>query len=156
MFRYRVLPELKGEDKTVYLGCDRAALNETTHINLGRLSEQGSRPKVILGLAREIVMGIFGQRGSGKSYTLGAIIEALGTKDVGANIGINVNNSAVLLLDTLNIYKYMAVPVSKIPDESVRKEFLSKIAEFGLKETDISVRNISPRGLLQKPTFFEA
>ena len=93
MLRYKVSPALRDEDGIICLGCDRTCLDQTTHVNLGRLSEQGARPKVILGFAREVVTGIFGQRGSGKSYTLGTIIEALGAKDADANIGLNVNES---------------------------------------------------------------
>ena len=146
MLRYKVSPKLRDEDGTICLGCDRGAMDEITHVNLGRLSEQGSRPKVVLGLGREIVTGIFGQRGSGKSYTLGTIIEALGASDARANIGFNVNDRAVLLLDTLNIYQYAVVPVSKIPDESLRNTLSAKIAGFELKETDISIRTYYPEG----------
>ena len=146
MLRYKVTPGLRDEDGTICLGCDRTSMDQTTHVNLGRLSEQASRPKVVLGFGREVVAGIFGQRGSGKSYTLGTIIEALGAKDAGANIGLNVNDRAVLLLDTLNIYQYAAVPVSKIPDESLRKMLSSKIAGFGLNETAISIRTYYPEG----------
>jgi DNA helicase HerA-like ATPase len=121
-------------------------MNVITHVNLGRLSEQGSRPKVVLGFAREVVTGIFGQRGSGKSYTLGTVIEALGAKDPEANIGFNVNDRAVLILDTLNIYQYAAVPVSEIPDDSLRKTLSAKIAVFSLKETDIAVKTYYPEG----------
>ena len=87
--------------------------------------------------------------GVGKSYTLGTIIEALGAKDAKANIGLNVNDRAVLLLDTLNIYQYSAVPVSKIPDNSLRQIFSAKIASFGLKEADISLELTIPRGVGQ-------
>ena len=149
MLRYKVSPGLRDEDGTICLGCDRASIDRITHVNLGRLSEQGSRPRVVLGFAREVVTGIFGQRGSGKSYTLGTIIEALGAKDAKANIGLNVNDRAVLLLDTLNIYQYSAVPVSKIPDNSLRQIFSAKIASFGLKEADISIRTYYPEGCRQ-------
>lgn len=146
MFRYKVLPKVRGGNETLCLGCNAADIDKVTHANLGRLSEQGARPKVVLGFAREIVAGIFGQRGSGKSYTLGAIIEALGAKEVNANIGFNISDRAVLLLDTLNIYQYAAVPVSKIPDDSLRKTLSAKISSFEIKETDISVRTYYPEG----------
>ena len=146
MLRYKVSPSLRDEDGTICLGCNQANMNVITHVNLGRLSEQGSRPKVVLGFAREVVTGIFGQRGSGKSYTLGTVIEALGAKDPEANIGFNVNDRAVLILDTLNIYQYAAVPVSRIPDESLRKTLSAKIAGISLKETDIAVKTYYPEG----------
>lgn len=149
MLRYNILPKLRDQDGTIYLGCDVADIHQVTHVNLGRLSEQGLRPNVVLGFAREVVTGIFGQRGSGKSYTLGSITEGLGTTDVDANIGCNMSDRAVLLLDTLNIYQYAAIPVSKIPDETLRKSLSSKISGFGLKETQIAVRTFYPEGQRQ-------
>ena len=146
MLRFRVLPSIRDDDGVVCLGCERAQLEQTTHVNLGRLSEQGPRSKVVLGLAREVVTGIFGQRGSGKSYTLGAVVESLATSDREANIGINVNDRAVLLLDTLNIYQYAAAPVSTVPDEALRATFSGKLASFSLRETDVAVRTYYPDG----------
>ena len=149
MLRYKVSPGLRAEDGTICLGCARKDMEETTHVNLGRLSEQGLRPKVVLGFDREVVTGIFGQRGSGKSYTLGTILEGLGTSDADANLGINVNDRAVLLLDTLNIYQYAGVPVSKVADEKLRRKLSSKISGFGLKETGVSMRTYFPEGRRQ-------
>jgi len=146
MLRYKITPRLRDEDGVICLGCLPAEIEDITHVNIGRLSEQGVRSKVILGFSREVVAGIFGQRGSGKSYTLGAIIESLGAKDIDANIGININDRAVLLLDTLNIYQYSALPVSKITDDSLRKKLSSKIAGFHLKETKISIGTYYPEG----------
>ena len=146
MLRYRVSPGLRVDDGTICLGCDRSNIDKVTHVNLGRLSEQGPRPTVILGFGREIVTGIFGQRGSGKSYTLGTIIEGLGAQDAGANIGCNVKDRAVLVLDTLNIYQYTAVPVSKIPDDQLRRTLSAKIAGFGIKETNIAIKTFYPEG----------
>lgn len=149
MLRYKVSPGLRDASGTVCLGCSEANVNEVTHVNLGRLSEQGSRSKVILGFKQETVTGVFGQRGSGKSYTLGTIIESLGAKDADANIGINIGDRAVLLLDTLNIYPYSSKPVSKIPDDSLREKLSKKNANFGIKETDISVNLYYPEGRKQ-------
>ena len=150
MLRYRVTPNLRDEEGTICLGCEQDRVYGMTHVNLGRLSEQGSRPKVVLGFGREVVAGIFGQRGSGKSYTLGTIIEGLGTTDVEANLGANINDRAVLLLDTLNIFQYASVPVSKIPDQQLRQALSSKISQFGVKETAIATRTYYPAGRRQE------
>lgn len=149
MLRYKVLPGFRDANEAVRLGCGRGNANEMTHVHLGRLSEQGSRAKVVLGFAQEIVTGVFGQRGSGKSYTLGTIIESLGAKDTEANIGINIGDRAVLLLDTLNIYPYSAKPVSKIPDVSLREKLSKKNASFEIKETDVSTNIYYPEGRKQ-------
>ena len=50
MLRYKVSPGLRDESGSVYLGCDRNTVDAVSHSNLGRLSEQGSRPRVVLGL----------------------------------------------------------------------------------------------------------
>jgi len=149
MLRYRVTPILRDKNGIITLGFKISNLNQITHANLGRLSEQGSRPKVILGFDREAVVGIFGQRGSGKSYTLGTVIEALGNNDTEANIGLNVNDRAVLLFDTLNIYQYTSVPVSSIYDKSLRDKLSKKIKSFNLKETEINIRPFYPEGRRQ-------
>ena len=146
MLRYKVSPSMRDDDGVICLGCERSELKQITHSNIGRLSEQGSRPKVVLGFAREVVTGIFGQRGSGKSYTLGSIVESLGASDIDANLGINVDDRAVLLFDTLNIYQYAAVPVSQIPDTSLRNALSSNMAGFGLRETGVTIRTYYPEG----------
>ena len=146
MLRYKVLPGLRDKEGMIGLGVKQENINQSAYVNLGRLSEQGSRPKVVLGFGREMVTGIFGQRGSGKSYTLGTVIEALAAKDPEANIGCNVSDRAVLILDTLNIYQYTTVPVSNIPDDSLRKMLSAKLAGFGLKETGTSIKTYYPEG----------
>ena len=146
MLRYRVFPKIRDDDSVICLGCSRAELDTITHANLGRLSEQGPRLTTMLGLARETVVGIFGQRGSGKSYTLGSIVESLGATDLTANIGRNVNDRAVLVLDTLNIYQFSAVPVSQIPEQSLRRVLAGKLGAFGVRETEVSLRTFFPEG----------
>ena len=103
----------------------------------------------MLGFARETVVGIFGQRGSGKSYTLGAIVESLGATDLTANIGRNVNDRAVLLLDTLNIYQFSgSTCVTNTRATGSAAEFCrGSSAHLELRETEVSLQNIFiPRG----------
>ena len=149
MLRYRVSPKLRDQDGYVYLGCGLGELTRIAYTNLGRLCEQGSRPNILLGFGKEGVTGIFGQRGSGKSYTLGTVIEALAADDPAANIGCGSADRAVLIFDTLNIYQYAAVPVSHIPDQSLRKMFSSRLSSFGIKETGVTIRTLFPKGRQQ-------
>lgn len=149
MLRYKVAPGLRDEDGTICIGCNRKETERTTHVNLGRLSEQGRRSRVVLGFGREGVIGIFGQRGSGKSYTLGTVIEGLGAGDALTNIGMNARDRAVLLLDSLNIYQYSTVPVSKIAEKTLRQELGSKLSSFGVAEAAVAVRTFFPEGRRQ-------
>jgi DNA helicase HerA-like ATPase len=93
-----------------------------------------------------MVVGIFGQRGSGKSFTLGALLEGLGATDQTAGIGQNIGDRGVLVLDTLNIYQYGTIPVSKIADAELRKESARAAAVFGVKETEIRLDISYPAG----------
>jgi len=146
MVRYRVIPEIRDAGGSISLGFERKSIDTASYVNLGRLSEQGKRKQVNLGFSRELVVGIFGQRGSGKSYTLGTILEGLGAQDPSANLGYNHEGRGVLLLDTLNIYQYTAIPVSGIPDDATRNTLSSRIEGFNLKEAEISLRTFYPEG----------
>lgn len=146
MLRYRVTPEIRDDEGSISLGFEKKSIDTVSYVNLGRLSEQGRRAQVNLGFSHELVAGIFGQRGSGKSYTLGTILEGLGAGDPSANLGYNAGGRGVLLLDTLNIYQYTAIPVSGIPDDTTRNTLSSRIEGFNLKEDEISLHTFYPEG----------
>ena len=56
----------------------------------------------------------------------------------------------MLLLDTLNIYQFSAVPISQIPDETLKKKFAKKLHSFGIRETDVSLQIYFPEGQHQR------
>jgi DNA helicase HerA-like ATPase len=81
---------------------------------VGELAELGPSTKAYISLDFEHVIGIFGKRGSGKSFLLGALVEALSWKDKNSVISrITVPRGAVLF-DLLNIFQWMpAEPADK-------------------------------------------
>lgn len=145
-YRYRIKPEISNSEEEIDIGLKHKKMEDTTHVYLGNLSEQGSRKKIRWSFERETVVGIFGKRGSGKSYTLGTMIEGLSSKDLDSGIGYNVGDRGVLLFDTLNIFQYSTVAVSKIKDEQLRSEFQKNIESFNIKEGPVDIKISYPAG----------
>jgi hypothetical protein len=81
-------------------------------VSLGRLAESGPLRRVHVGLDREHVMAIVGKRGSGKSFTLGVLLEGLCARKSESSISKSSKKRASLLFDTLNIFQWMTAPVS--------------------------------------------
>jgi len=94
MARFKVEPKIDG-DVTIGVG-----LGEDK-ILLGQLAERGAIQKVWLDITKEMVMIIIGQRGSGKSYCLGGVLEAIATKQKKTTISNKTSDRAILLLDPI-------------------------------------------------------
>ncbi|MCZ7577049.1 MAG: ATP-binding protein [Dehalococcoidia bacterium] len=94
----------------------------------------------------ESVVAIFGKRGSGKSYTLGVLAEALCTLQPISDIGTCSRQKGVLLLDTLNVFWSTENPLST---ETDRKRFpveTSRMNSWHLRPTALDVEVWIPKG----------
>ena len=91
---------------------------------------------IFLDVARSHVILISGKRGSGKSYSIGVISEAL--SDLGVEASKNI---ASLIFDTMGIFWTMKFKNQK------DKELL---AEWGLKQKNVPVRVFVPFGYFQE------
>lgn len=81
---------------------------ESTHwVYFGRLGEAGPLTDVRFDTDMAHVIAMFGKRGSGKSYTLGTLLEGLCTKQQESSIANNSQKQAILLFDTLGIFQWM-------------------------------------------------
>lgn len=81
-------------------------------ILIGQLAEIGGIISIFFEVTSEHVVSIFGKRGSGKSYTLGSILEGLSTKNHKTSISAISKKKAVLLFDTLGIYQWMSYDIN--------------------------------------------
>jgi len=112
---------------------------------LGRLAERGIGQDVWFDVSNEHVVAIIGKRGSGKSYTLGVLAEALSSDN--SQISSIETKRAVLLLDTLGIFwtsKY--TPTPKMKHENIREQ-LSILKEWGLStKARVNVQVFIPAG----------
>ena len=100
------------------------------YVNMGQTTSLSN--KVYLDVIKSHVIFIVGKRGSGKSYSMGAIAE--GIYDLPAEIKKNL---AVIMFDTMGIYWTMKYPNNK------EKEMLD---EWELESKGINVQIFTPSG----------
>ena len=91
-------------------------------VYLGRLAEAGPLTDVRFDTEMAHVIALFGKRGSGKSYTLGTILEGLCTKKSLCSIAENPRRTSILLFDTLGIFQWMNI----LLNENSNKELLNQ------------------------------
>jgi DNA helicase HerA-like ATPase len=91
------------------------------------------------------VVGIFGKRGSGKSYTLGSILESLCTAEFETTIGRCSRTRAVILFDTLNIFWTIGEPLKETDESSFSKEHAA-LKAWGITPIATDVAVFVPRG----------
>jgi uncharacterized protein len=115
---YVVDPQIAGD---VSVGTD----GTETQVYLGQLAETGPVRKLYFGGSQEFVVLITGKRGSGKSHTLGAIVESLATREDQTSISRLSARRACLLLDPMGNFWTTAHLVEKDGTEKVRKQWAS-------------------------------
>jgi DNA helicase HerA-like ATPase len=120
---YRVEPRIARRGRVIELGLSDGGVPEEW-VQLGRLAEDGPRKDVRLDLTHEHVLAIVGKRGSGKSFTLGSVLEGLCTRDTETSINHISKERAVLLFDTLNIFQWMTARVDpeSAPSRHIREQ----------------------------------
>jgi len=100
---FDVKPPLNVHSRDVTIGDQRGG----DRISLGRLAELGPNRAVHLSMDFEHVIGIFGKRGTGKSYLLGGILEGLSWKQPQSEVAITSISRGAILFDLLNIFQWM-------------------------------------------------
>src|SRR3989338_4829656 len=118
--------EKYGKRGTAFLGKQYIQMGQTTSL---------SNP-VYLDIASAHVMFIVGKRGSGKSYSMGAIAEGLA--DLPPEIKQNIS---IVLLDTMGIYWTMKYP--NFQDSELLKE-------WGVESKPLDVRIYTPSGFFRQ------
>ncbi len=98
----------------------------------GRLAERGPQRKVYFRAGREFVALILGKRGSGKSYTLGVILEGFATKANTSSLSSLTSRAGVLLLDPMMNFWPFIIPVSGDGPEKVTRGHRTWIHKIGL------------------------
>jgi len=114
---------------------------------LGRLSEAGAITNINFDLSSEHVISIFGKRGSGKSYTLGSILEGLCTVEESSSISKISRTRGVLLFDTLGIFQWLDIPLEQDSSQQLIKEQSSFQKGWGIKPEKLEVKIWIPIGM---------
>ena len=113
---------------------------------VGRLAESGQIVKIDLDTSRPHVISIFGKRGSGKSYTLGSILEGLCTKKQQSSISTATVKWAALLFDTLGIFQWLDVPLSLESSRDIIKEQAEAQKGWDVENESLNVEIWTPMG----------
>lgn len=125
---------------------------ESSWISLGRLAEIGIPTSVRFDVGHPHVVAIFGKRGSGKSFTMGSILEGLCTVEPETCIS-NINqNEAILLLDTLGIFQWTDISLDEAIDSEILRAQRATWRTWDLKSEKLDVQVWIPRGTRTEAT----
>ena len=147
--KWSVKPRIEGTGELVLLGDSDGTARP--HVYIGSLAEDADKRNISIGLAlaKEQVVAVCGKRGSGKSFTLGAIAEAFAVRGEGGALGIKPQSRAALLLDPLDIYWTTRLPVTDSPNDAISANY--KIArQAGLVGLEFDVDVFLPGRRFQR------
>src|SRR6266516_1487019 len=140
---YKLLPEVSSAAGDLVVG-DAAGRGESW-VLLGTLAESGPRRLLKLDITAEHVFAILGKRGTGKSYSLGVLLEGLGCGTKATPIGQCAAPRATLVLDVLDIFWTSALPLkpSNIPE--LEKQY-KRMAKARLEHVPVAADLWVPAG----------
>lgn len=143
MKKYVVKPRLASRS-TIGIGTLEDSATES--LFLGRLAEAGPNVAVRLDLSHPHVIALFGKRGSGKSYTMGSILEGLCTNQGETTISSITRDKAVLLIDTLGIFQWTDIGLQNASDSEVIRKQRALWRGWDIKAEDLDVQIWIPMG----------
>ncbi len=123
MKRFSIKPRCP-QAKEILIGLTKDISSE--RVFLGRLTEAGPVVLANFDLSSEHVIAIFGKRGSGKSFTLGSILEGLCTQQNNSSISQISKTKGILLFDTLGIFQWTNISLSPDSSQKIVREQLSQ------------------------------
>lgn len=119
---------------------------------LGRLAETGPLIDVRFDATHPHVIAIFGKRGSGKSYTMGSMLESLCTRQADSSISHIGRDQAVLLFDTLGIFQWTDISLNEAADRPVIQAQRAVWRGWKLQPEPLDVQVWIPRGTRSETT----
>ncbi len=125
---------------------------ESSWISLGRLAEIGIPTMVHFDVGHPHVVAIFGKRGSGKSFTMGSMLEGLCTAKVETCISEIRRSEAILLLDTLGIFQWTDIGLEEATDSEILRAQRATWRTWDLKPEKLDVQVWIPKGTRTEAT----
>jgi hypothetical protein len=138
---YQLEPELPKGD---ILAGDPAARG-IDRVLLGKLVEAGQARRVFLDISGEQVVAILGKRGTGKSYTLGVLIEGLAAGRGEGPVSTMITPRSGLVLDIMDIFWTSAIPLTAEGSPEIAKQH-ARMEKGGYKAQELSVDTWIPAG----------
>ena len=149
MKKFTVKPRLLTRNEIIIGDPDGCA---TAWLYLGRLAETGALTDVRFDAAHPHVIAIFGKRGSGKSYTMGSMLESLCTRRSESSISHIGQDRAVLLFDTLGIFQWTDISLAEAADEPVIQQQRAVWRGWNLQPEPLDVQVWIPQGTRSETT----
>ena len=149
MKKFTVKPRYSPKN-LVYVGVSEG--KESEWISLGRLAEIGIPTLVRFDVSHPHVVAIFGKRGSGKSFTMGSMLEGLCTTQTETCISQIRRNEAILLLDTLGIFQWTDISLEAASDSEVLRTQRATWRTWELKPEKLDVQVWIPKGTRTEAT----
>jgi len=118
----------------------------TSWVYLGRLGEAGPLTDVRFDTEMAHVVALFGKRGSGKSYTLGTLLEGLCTRETTTSIAENPRYNSVLLFDTLGIFQWMRILLKEDSQREILQQQYAIRRGWNIKPEPLDVSIWIPKG----------
>jgi uncharacterized protein len=123
---FKIQPPIGRGAKSIVLGGD----GNKSRTLLGRLAELGPVREIWLDLDGEHVIAIVGKRGSGKTHTLGVVVEGLSSASQGTGLSKMDpgRQHALVVFDTLNLFQWVDLPLkqAKGPNAQRQRELLTR------------------------------
>jgi hypothetical protein len=125
MATFRLEPDPARDPGDIVVG-DPAARKRDILL-LGYLAEAGPRRKLWLDVSGEQVVAILGKRGTGKSYTLGTLVEGLGAGQGATPISALQTPRASLIFDIMDIFWSTAIPLAATGPAELVKQYQTMV-----------------------------
>ena len=115
-------------------------------ILLGSLAESGALRNLWLDISGEQVVAILGKRGTGKSYTLGVLLEGMASNAENNNLAKHETERGALVFDIMDIFWSSQIPLN---DTAISREFQEQykvMKKKGYSSYDLNVNILIPAG----------
>jgi len=143
MASYKLLPPVSSRPGPVFAG--DPSDKQIDRVLLGSLAEGGQRRQLWLDISGEQVVGVLGKRGTGKSYTLGVLIEGLAGGAAETAIARHKTARGGLVFDIMDIFWSTQIPLSMSGSAEIKKQHAAMV-RGGMKPQDLAVDVWIPAG----------
>jgi hypothetical protein len=122
-----------------------AGLRGKDQILIGQLAEAGPRRQLWLDISGEQVVAVLGKRGTGKSYTLGVILEGLAAGVGDTPLARKSTPRAALVLDIMDIFWSSTIPLRPGGSEELERQYKS-LLKSPVEPTELGIDVWIPAG----------
>jgi len=119
---------------------------ELNAIFLGKIAEYGRNKNIWLDCEGAHAIYVMGKRRSGKTYTLGVILEGLASNNW---IKQGSKNQAIVMIDTMNVFITMPYNVEEVYGGKSKE--LEELKRWGLEKENFNIIIFYPRGTPPPP-----